>query len=306
MFNNALYHPLDDQLMKSTATNYNINHKSQTDNIENMWKQLTRKEWMVSSVHDNRIFYIVNNPQGEPLENGCNGNEIWVFDGGASSDKGGGSWSRWLIQAHSLRKIEQGGMIRMSVVRPAGVFYFDDLYGMDDVVGEDLHIGNQAIPWKMETNTQGANRAHDAYAHLQQCNVVLGNFTGSMCFGVKGWNVHGKPVDVYKHITELEPLEDLQSDLEAFLLVRQDMKEWFFYANSETIDEDPEAAVLPSYGEINLVQYRYSPVSVNVGYEYGSIETFEYGRAERLGALGLPDELTTNGVPRPYVDTRRP
>jgi hypothetical protein len=304
VFNNALYHPLDDQLMKSTATNYNINHKSQTDMIENMWKSLTRKEWMVSSVHDNRIYYIVNNPDGEPLQNGCNGNEIWVFDGGASSDKGGGSWSRWLIQAHSLRKVEQGGVIRMSVIRPSGIYYFDELYGLDDFVDVDQSIQTRAIPWHLETNTQGANRAHDAWAHLQQVNIVVGNFTGTMCYGVRGWNVHGKPVDICKMVSDNNPPDDLMFDLESYMLIRQDMKEWFFYARS--VDDEETGVTHPSFGEINLVQYRYSPVSVNVGYEYGSIETFEYGRAEMLGMNNLPDPLTTDGIPRPYVDTRRP
>jgi hypothetical protein len=50
------------------------------------------------------------------------------------------------------------------------------------------------------------------------------------------------------------------------------------------------------------VQYRYAPVSVNVGYEFGSIETFEYGRA----ALAADSRTTDNGVPMPFVDTRRP
>ena len=109
MLNNALYHPLDDQLMKSTATNYNINHKSKTDMIENVWKSLTNKEWIISSVHDNRIYYIVNNPAGAPIETGCNGNEIWVFDGGARLRQG-----RWLLvqveRAGTLAA--QGGALR--------------------------------------------------------------------------------------------------------------------------------------------------------------------------------------------------
>jgi hypothetical protein len=49
------------------------------------------------------------------------------------------------------------------------------------------------------------------------------------------------------------------------------------------------------------VQYRYAPVSVNVGYEYGSVETFEYGRDVALAASN-----TANGIPVPALDARRP
>jgi hypothetical protein len=77
------------------------------------------------------------------------------------------------------------------------------------------------------------------------------------------------------------------------------MAEWFFYASS-IVDED--GVVQPSSGQINLVQYRYTPVTVNTGYEWGSVETFEYGRAGNAAG----DRNTVNGVPIPYVDTGRP
>jgi hypothetical protein len=299
IFNNALYHPLDDQLMKSTATNYNINHKAQTDKIENVWKKLVHKEWIVSSMHDGRLYYIVNNPDGEPLEDGCNGNEVWVFDGGGgSAETGGGSWSRWMIQAHSLRKVEQGGQVYMSVIRPSGIYYFDETYGLDDYVDAGV-VKNRAITWKLETNTQGANRAHDAWAHLQQVGLTIGNFQGSMRYGVRSYDLHGKPVEYAKLVTDTDAPGDLSFDLEDHLQVRRDLKEWFFFAESIEVEGVPQ----PTFGQISVVQYRYTPVSVNVGYEYGSIETFEYGRSE---ALGSADTLTTNGTPRPYIDTRRP
>ena len=57
-----------------------------------------------------------------------------------------------------------------------------------------------------------------------------------------------------------------------------------------------------SYGQINLVQYRYTPVSVNVGYEYGSVETFDYARA----SASWTERLTDAGVPTPANDPRRP
>ena len=53
-------------------------------------------------------------------------------------------------------------------------------------------------------------------------------------------------------------------------------------------------------GQIGLVQYRYTPATVNVGYEYGSVETFEYG------ASGSLPTTTDSGVPQPYVDMSIP
>jgi hypothetical protein len=303
VFNNGLYHPLDDQLMKSTATMYNINHKSQTDKIDNMWQGLTRKEWIVSSVHDLRLYYLVHNPAGESLEPGCNGNEIWVLDGGASSDTGGGSWSWFLIQATSLRKIEQGGMVHMSVSRPDGIYYLDELYGFDDFVDVDGSVKQRAIPWKIETNTQGANRAHDAWAHLQQVGINAGNFAGSMRYGIRSWDVNGRAVEVSKHVYDHNAPSELYYDFEDFLQIRRDLKEWFFFAESVP---DKLGVTKPSYGQISLIQYRYAPISVNVGYEYGSVETFEYGRSDYAGMNDTTDPYTTNGTPNPFIDTRRP
>ena len=290
VFNNALYHPLDDQLMKSTASNYNISHKSMTDQIRDVWEKLATKEQIRSAVHDNRIYYIVNNPDGAPLEEGYWGNEVWVFD---AATKDGGTWSRFLIPAMSLRKIEFGRQVYMSVVRPDGIYYLDPDYGYDDVVDPtNKAVSPAAIDWRLETNTQGANRAHDAWCHLQQLGVGLGNFTGAMRYGIRAWDLHGQPVEINKIVRDDGEPSPLTWDLEDFLLIRRDLKEWFFYA--ESIGE-------PSFGQINLVQYRYTPSSVNTGYEYGSVETFEYGKA----AAGL-DSITTNGVPAPMIDTRRP
>lgn len=56
-------------------------------------------------------------------------------------------------------------------------------------------------------------------------------------------------------------------------------------------------------GLIAAVQYRYTPVSVNVGTEFGSVETFEYGQG--LG-VGSGDPYSQNGIPLPYTDTGRP
>lgn|GEM_PF-5575526 len=297
--NQGLYHPLDEQLMKSTASNYNISHKSMTDDISNRWLELIEKQNIVTAAMDNRIYYIVNNPDGEPLEDGCMGNEIWVLDVGGGSDSS--TWSRWLIQANSLHKLEVGGKLYMAVVRPDAIFVLDELETLDEY-SESGATNFRAIPWRMETNTQGANRAHDAWARLQQVNVTLGNFMGRMRFGIRGIDVNGRQVDISKVTKDVRAVDlharVLPWDVEDFLLIRRDMKEWTLYAHS--IEVDGETAM--SYGRINLVQYRYTPASVNVGYEYGSVETFEYGRASSPADVGTN---YPNGVPAPYVDRTR-
>ena len=293
VLNNALYHPLDEQLMKSTATNYNINHSSMTDAIQNSWRKLAFKQRIVSSTHDNRLYYLVHNPAGEALEAGCWGNEIWVLDAAQKQ----GTWSRWLVQGQSLRKIELGGKGLMALVRPDGIYYFDEDYASDDYVDAGA-VATRSIAWSLESNTQGANRAHDAWAHLQQANIQLGYFQGQLRYGIKGYDLHGKPVDISKIVRDSEAAGAEAWDLEDNLLIRRDMKEWFFYAESVTEDD----VVQPSAGQITLVQYRYTPSTVNTGYEFGSVETFEYGRAGNAA-----DQRTTdNGVPMPYIDTRRP
>jgi hypothetical protein len=74
------------------------------------------------------------------------------------------------------------------------------------------------------------------------------------------------------------------------LLVRRDLKEWYFSAGS--VDGKP------SSGSITFVQYRFTPTTVNVGYEYGSVETFEYGRDTLDGATSY----STGGIPTPVQD----
>jgi hypothetical protein len=164
-----------------------------------------------------------------------------------------------------------------------------------------LTVVERNIPWRLETNTQGANRAHDAWAHLQQANVVLGNFLGTLHYGVRGRDRHGKTITRVKVVRDsgASSADGTLWDLEDFLTVQRDLKEWFFFAGSETTDA---GETLASSGQINLVQYRYTPVSVNDGYEYGSVETFEYSRAGNAAA----DRTTDNGIPMPFIDTGRP
>ena len=287
--NNALFRPLDYALLKSTANNYNINHKTQSDMVSNMWEMLRDKQDIITAQLDNRLYLLVHNPLGEPLLEGCRGNEIWVYDVAAEA----GSWSRWLIQASSLNVFSVRNRAYMGVGTPDGLMYLDEDAKLDHYVTNTEEVLERPIEWYFETNTQGANRAHDAWAHLQGLLVTIGNFSGSMRYGIRGQTVNGIPHEVEKEFRLDRPLDPtiLQWDVEDQLLVRRDFKEWVFFAGSIWGE--------PSQGQLSAVQYRYTPVSVNVGYEYGSVETFEYGAF-------APSLYAENGIPLPYMDYSQP
>jgi hypothetical protein len=121
---------------------------------------------------------------------------------------------------------------------------------------------------------------------------MFGDFSGAMRYGIRGRTVNGQNVSIEKQFEDLTPdrSTSMSWDVEDHLLVRRDMKEWYFFAGNV----DGKAGS----GSICHVQYRYTPVTVNVGYEHGSIETFEYGRNVLEGA----DVYSTNGIPRPVQD----
>jgi hypothetical protein len=188
----------------------------------------------------------------------------------------------------------------MSLVKPDGIYYSDPLASTDDYVDTALtEVAQRNIPWLMETNTQGANRAHDAWCHLQQANLVLGFFEGMLRYGVRGLDLNGKVQEISKIVRDPNAPGTEAWDLEDFLLIRRQMKEWYFFAESYVNDADE---LEHSAGQISLVQYRYTPSTVNTGYEFGSVETFEYGRAGN----DLPDRTTDSGTPISYIDTDRP
>lgn len=292
VLNNALYRPTGDALVKSTAQNYNINHKNLTDMISDSWKDLRNKRWIMSAQLDNRLYYLVHNPYGEVLEPGAKGNEVWVHDIASKA----GTWSRFLVQGSALRPVDIGDQTFMGVTMRDGFYYLDPNLRMDDYVDEDHMVRQRPIPWSFQTNMQGANRAHDAWAHLQQIAVTLGNFVGTARYGIRGWDLNGKLVDVEKQFSDTRPVEENAPawELEDILLIRRDLKEWVFYGSS--VDG------LESSGHVGLVQYRYTPVSVNVGYEFGSVETFEYGADAEARS---PSRYSENGIPLPYMDQRR-
>jgi len=313
---NGLYRPLFHGLFKSTANNYNISTKPVSDSIQNTWRMLQSPHHIVSAQLDSRIYYLVHNVFGDVLEPNCWGNEIWILDIATTTP----TWSRWKVQGSSLRAMDIDNIVMMSVIHPSGIFVFnEDRYNdeyFDDTTGL-LDVRN--IAWYFETNTQGANRAHDAWCNFQQANVMVGNFLGQLRYGVRGKDVNGMDVTMEKVVLNTNPPEDgitdeeiLEgyvmptldpSEREDYLLIRKIMKEWVFFAGSvnDTVEGDPVDLVVPRFsgGQINTVQYRYTPATVNVGYEYGSVETFEYGQIYRA------DATTDSGTPKPYVDLSR-
>ncbi len=295
-YNNAFYHPLDDHLMKSTANNYNISHKSMTEAIRDRWQLLRNKHRIHCEEFDGRLYFVVDNPDGIDVPDGCRGNEIWVLDAMNASD-GGGAWSRFLIPAYELKRIELNGRIYMGVVRPESIFFLDELAWMDE-----SPTGTSAIPWFLQTNTQGVNRAHDQDSRLQQVSPTFGNFFGTARYGISAWNIDGKPIDknkVYRQDVEVDFSENpLPWDHEDSLLIREGVQEFYFNAGSVEVDGE----VLPSYGQISLVQYRMMPLSTNIGYERGSVETYEYMNAGNAWQR----RTAINGIPIPEVDPRRP
>ena len=292
VLNNALYHPLDNNIMKSTANNYNINHALMTDAIQNVWREipLSDKRKIVSSQMDSKLFYLVRAPASMAWSDDTtsNGNQVWVCDTAAK-----GTWSCWDVAGTSLRKLEIEGQLFLGLTSGKGIFIFDPEADEDDVL-EGTAWSKRGIAWSAETNIQGANRAHDAWAYLQQLEVTFGNFTGECEYGIRGVDVNGSKVEVrkiYRSPQEVvhDPLN--RYDQTDYLRVEHTMKEWSFFWNSL---EKPKRR---TYGSVLFVQYRYTPASVNVGYAYGSVETFEYGRST---------SQFFNGTPVPFVDTYTP
>ena len=291
VLNNVLYHPLDNNLMKSTASNYNINHAMMADKIQNLWHKvkLEDKRGIVSSQMDNTLYYLVKSPISWHADSRANGNQVWMCDTGLS-----GVWSCWDVEGTALRKLEVDGLLYMAITSGNSIFVFDPEQDHDDVWDPETSTWvEEGIPWEIITNTQGANKAHDAWSMLQQVNVTFGNFTGECVYGIRGKDVNGQMIEVVKHyvspVKGHDPLD--RYDQLDHLQVRRHMMEWEFFWRSADRPKNR------SYGSINFVQYRYTPSSVNVGYEYGSVETFDY--AER-------DSSMSNGVPMPFADTLKP
>jgi len=331
VFNNKLYHPLEAELMASTAANYSISHKTMTTDIANKWQRLADTEKIVSSQHDGRLYYIVHNPHDptkpdggdnpEVLETGCKGNEIWVIDVGAEKP----TWSRWKLQGIALHKLQVGNKLYMALVRPDAIFILDELAFADEYAAGASTL-RRAIPWKIETNTLGANRTHDAWAHVQQAQVHVGDWLGGFEWGIRGFDVHQQYVEKKKISHAPQSMAGIGvttgvvtgsvdlGDATDALLIQRDFVEWTFFAQSTPAVEqglrsgEPFSVENPDpwffFGQIDFVQFLSAPASMNIGYETGSIETFEYQR-NALNGTYPGTELTRNGLAMP-LDTRRP
>jgi hypothetical protein len=303
VLNNALYHPLGAELMKSTAQNYNISHKTMTTDVANKWQLLAKKENIVSAQFDGRLYYIVNNPDGEALQSDCMGNEVWVLDPSSDSPV----WSRWLVQGIALKKLQIGDKLFMAVVKPDAIFIFDE-YEYDDEYANGAATLQKNIPWKLETNTLGANKAHDVAGLVKQANIHVGNFIGSLEWGIRGYDVNGHKFDIHKRTHQTQdggiPTNDL-GDMMDFLRVERNAIEWTFYANSINgpLPAGGAAVTWPFYGQIDFVQFMLLQLSANIGSERGSIETFEYQRNAYRG-VETGTLITRNGVPEPMKITR--
>lgn len=304
---NGLYRPLFHGLFKSTANNYNITTKSVSDSIQNVWRTLQFPHRIVSAQLDSRIYFLVHNINGVALPEHCRGNEVWVIDLASTTP----TWSRWLTPGVSLRAMDVDDDVMMSLVTPDGIFVFNEDRYTDERFDDAGELEVVNIPWYLETNTQGANRAHDAWANLQQANIMVGNFLGQLRYGIRGKDVNGMPIEFEKVVLSTNPPPDgvteesvldgyvmptlSPTEREDYLLVRRTMKEWVFFAGSVEIDGELQFGG----GQVNAVQYRYTPATVNVGYEYGSVETFEYG------SMYAANATTDSGTPTPYVDMSR-
>jgi hypothetical protein len=303
VLNNALYHPLGAELMKSTAQNYNISHKTMTTDVANKWQLLAKKENIVSAQFDGRLYYIVNNPDGEALQSDCMGNEVWVLDPSSDSPV----WSRWLVQGIALKKLQIGDKLFMAVVKPDAIFILDE-YEYDDEYANGAATLQKNIPWKLETNTLGANKAHDVAGLVKQANIHVGNFIGSLEWGIRGYDVNGHKFDIHKRTHQTQdggiPTNDL-GDMMDFLRVERNAIEWTFYANSINgpLPAGGAAVTWPFYGQIDFVQFMLLQLSANIGSERGSIETFEYQRNAYRG-VETGTLITRNGVPEPMKITR--
>jgi hypothetical protein len=164
-------------------------------------------------------------------------------------------------------------------------------------------------------------------AMLYQANIHVGDFIGSMEWGVRGYNVHGHEVDKNKRthapqdggyeisngivVGPVDPEDagrrlplDL-GDAMDYLHVQEDMVEWTFYAHSieAPLPGEPSESVWASYGQLDFVQFFLMQQSANIGTERGQVDTFEYQRNAYRGTES-GTQITRNGVPMPMKTTR--
>ena len=300
VLNSALYRPTEMELVKSTASNYVITHTGQTDDISNNWKRLVNKTRIGSESFDGCLYYLVHNPATAAPRAGNRGNEIWVL----RPSKEGSSWSRWIVQGISLRKVEFKDQLYLGLLTDRGLMIADPASFVDDDRPINGVLTTQPISWSFETNLLGANSRRDAAVDLRKATLHLGDWFGSMEWGIRGMDLYGRVLDRKKvyHAIQSTPstadgrvnpgqdLGDTKDDLQA----EGSFIEWTLYANS--------IAGVNSYGQIDMARFMFSQLTTNFGYNLGALDTFEYQRNAASGNNGY----TQNGIPLPRQDVRRP
>jgi len=161
---------------------------------------------------------------------------------------------------------------------------------------------------------------------VQQAQVHVGDWLGGFEWGIRGFDVHQQYVEKKKISHAPQSMAGIGvttgvvtgsvdlGDATDALLIQRDFVEWTFFAQSTPAVEqglrsgEPFSVENPDpwffFGQIDFVQFLSAPASMNIGYETGSIETFEYQR-NALNGTYPGTELTRNGLAMP-LDTRRP
>jgi hypothetical protein len=199
------------------------------------------------------------------------------------------------------------------LIRPDAIFIFDELAFADEYASGSTTL-LRPISWRIETNTLGANRTHDAWAHVHNASVHVGDWLGGFEWGIRAYDVNKQFVEKTKIAHANQDMDGIGfttgvvtgsvdlGDSTDQLLIDKTLVEWTFFAQSTPKKGQTDPWYF--FGQIDFVQFMSAPASMNIGYETGSIETFEYVR----NALNGPypgTELTRNGVAMP-MDTRRP
>ena len=284
----ALYHPLDSELMKTTAANFNIHHSSMTDDIATEWKRLAHKEVIASGQLDGVLYYAVRTSTPSTVfSTSYDRYEVWACD--TLND---GVWVRWHLTALSFHLVRVYGRLYMGVVHPRGLYILDPEAARDAIDSGSTSgapATNVEIPWEVRTNLMGASKSHDAWAHVRQAEVSLGRFKGMVEWGLDGVDVYGRPFHAEKlTIAPNVSREPIPADMTDYLHVGHIAREWTFFARGKSGQAGFE-------GELNRVMFRMTSASVNVGYQYGSVESFEYGR--HVAELNHPLPGITNADP---------
>ena len=218
--------------------------------------------------------------------------------------KEGSSWSRWTVQGISLRRVEYKDQLYLGMLTDRGLMIFDPSSFVDDARLLGGTLTTAPISWSFETNILGANSRRDMAVNLRKATLHLGDWYGTMEWGIRGMDLYGRVLErkkLYQTIQDTPYITDERiddgddlGDTKDELQTDASLIEWTLFANS--------SPGKTSYGQIDMARFMFSPLSTNVGYNLGDIDTVEYSRNVMRGN----DGYTQNGIPVPRQDTRRP